>query len=413
MRKIFSIIFLLVGITAQAQLKVGRSSNVVTVADSRLFAEKNFRIPVYSDTTAANLDLGLDSCGALIFTRDSNTVWKRICSPKSWKEIGSGVGSQGPQGPQGIQGVPGSPGAAGSNGADGREVELQNSGSFIQWRYVGAGSWNNLVSISAITGPAGATGATGPAGPSDSTTFVTKTHAANNYAALGGSYSNPSWIASLAWSKISGAPSFISSETDPVWLTDKPSYLTSISAAATFSALGHTHTFSSLTSKPTTLSGYGITDAMAASDTGRANTNKVTGWSLNKVRDSLAALIAKKADTTAWIDYSATSTITGWSSYTTKLIQYEYVGKTMRVMVQLEGTGTGTTTSFTLPFNASAWGTQYFILQTQNNTTQSASVAWVAANGSTVTVSNSASTTTSWTNGVLRNVRGQFIINVQ
>ena len=148
-------------------------------------------------------------------------------------------------------------------------------------------------------------------------------------------------------------------------------------------------------------------------DSGRAVSNYVTGYSLNKVRDSLATLVAKKQDTAAWVDYSATSTITGWSSYTTKLIQYQVVGKTMKVMVQIEGTGTGTSVSFTLPNSATAWGTQYFILHTRNNTTQSASVATVAANGSTVTVSNSASTTTSWTNAVGRDVQGQFFINIQ
>jgi len=148
-------------------------------------------------------------------------------------------------------------------------------------------------------------------------------------------------------------------------------------------------------------------------DSGRAVSNYVTGYSLNKVRDSLATLVAKKQDTAAWVDYSATSTITGWSSYTTKLIQYQVVGKTMKVMVQIEGTGTGTSVSFTLPNSATAWGTQYFILHTRNNTTQSASVATVAANGSTVTVSNSASTTSSWTNGVGRDVQGQFFINIQ
>ncbi len=148
-------------------------------------------------------------------------------------------------------------------------------------------------------------------------------------------------------------------------------------------------------------------------DSGRSVSNYVTGWSLNKVRDSLATLIGKKQDTAVWVDYSATSTITGWSAYTTKLIQYRIVGKVMQVMVQLEGTGTGTTVSFTLPNSASAWGTQYFILHTRNNTTQSASVATVNANSSTVTVSNSASTTTSWTNAVGRDVQGQFIINIQ
>lgn len=60
-------------------------------------------------------------------------------------------------------------------------------------------------------------------------------------------------------SYVSVTPSF--TETDPVWTADKPSYLTSASAASTYAPINHTHTFASLTSKPTTLAGYGITDA--------------------------------------------------------------------------------------------------------------------------------------------------------
>jgi hypothetical protein len=39
--------------------------------------------------------------------------------------------------------------------------------------------------------------------------YLTSAAAASTYVALGGSYSDPSWIISLAWSKISGAPAFI------------------------------------------------------------------------------------------------------------------------------------------------------------------------------------------------------------
>jgi len=140
-----------------------------------------------------------------------------------------------------------------------------------------------------------------------------------------------------------------------------------------------------------------------------ADTASLSSRINQKLNISDTAVFSRKG---TWTDYSATSTITGWSSYTTKLLQYEITDKVIRVMVQLEGTGTGTSVSFTLPVSSSSWGTQYFILQTQNNTTQSASVAWVNASSSTVTISNSASTTTSWTNGVLRNVRGQFFINI-
>jgi hypothetical protein len=70
-----------------------RGSSVVTVQDARLFAQYNFRPPAFRDTTEANTNLGLDSCGALIFTRTTNTYWLRSCTtPKKWIAVGSGSG---------------------------------------------------------------------------------------------------------------------------------------------------------------------------------------------------------------------------------------------------------------------------------------------------------------------------------
>lgn len=46
-------------------------------------------------------------------------------------------------------------GAAGADGDDGREVEFRNNGTHIQWRYVGEGSWIDLVALSDITGDDG------------------------------------------------------------------------------------------------------------------------------------------------------------------------------------------------------------------------------------------------------------------
>ena len=53
----------------------------------------------------------------------------------------------------------------------------------------------------------------------DNSTYLTTANAASTYVALGGAYSNPSWITSLAWSKITGAPAFLTSytETDPIY----------------------------------------------------------------------------------------------------------------------------------------------------------------------------------------------------
>jgi hypothetical protein len=83
----------------------------------------------------------------------------------------SGIGIQGPMGPEGPVGASGLQGLPGTNGADGREVELQNNGTVIQWKYDTDVSWTDLVAISGLkgdkgdTGSAGATGATGPQGP--------------------------------------------------------------------------------------------------------------------------------------------------------------------------------------------------------------------------------------------------------
>ena len=46
-------------------------------------------------------------------------------------------------------------GGGGTPGKDGREIELQNSGTAIQWRYVGDESWTDLVQLSEITGTKG------------------------------------------------------------------------------------------------------------------------------------------------------------------------------------------------------------------------------------------------------------------
>jgi len=52
----------------------------------------------------------------------------------------------------------------------------------------------------------------------------------------------------------------------------------------------------------------------------------------------------------AWTDYSGISTITGWSSFTTKQLAYRKVGKTMFVYFYLDGTSDAATISFTLPY---------------------------------------------------------------
>ena len=77
------------------------------------------------------------------------------------------------------------------------------------------------------------------------------------------------------------------------------------------------------------------------------------GEALSSVRTKLNDVITEinLLDPTGWVDYSATSTIVGWSSFTTKIIRYRVIGKQVFVEYNLDGTSNSTSTTFTLPFN--------------------------------------------------------------
>lgn len=81
---------LLGSIISIAQPVTQRGTTSVTVQDARLFAQYNFRPPVFPDTTSANTQIGLDSCGALIYSRDINAYYYRACSPKRWVRVSPG-----------------------------------------------------------------------------------------------------------------------------------------------------------------------------------------------------------------------------------------------------------------------------------------------------------------------------------
>lgn len=55
-------------------------------------------------------------------------------------------------------------GVVGPAGADGRDPEFQTSATHVQWRYVGDGTWTDLVALSELEGPQGSEGAPGDTG---------------------------------------------------------------------------------------------------------------------------------------------------------------------------------------------------------------------------------------------------------
>jgi hypothetical protein len=66
-----------------------------------------------------------------------------------------------------VQGPKGADGAAGADGSDGAEVELQKGVTHIQWRYVGAATWTNLIALADLKGDTGATTWAGVTGKPD------------------------------------------------------------------------------------------------------------------------------------------------------------------------------------------------------------------------------------------------------
>jgi len=133
------------------------------------------------------------------------------------------------------------------------------------------------------------------------------------------------------------------------------------------------------------------------------------------VTSAIQTQIGTKITDNSWVDYSATSTFVGWTSFTTKKLQYKVLGaNTLLVQFQIEGTSNALTASFTLPNNASAWGVQYFIAQSTNTTAVAASLGFINASSNVVSLCVSAVTATvnTWSITGAKNIRGQVIVNI-
>jgi len=84
---ILLLMILLSTLLSYGQVLSTRSNGQNTLADNRLIVPWNFVPPMFADTTAANLKIGLDSCGAIINTRSPRRTWYRDCtSGKIWKQ---------------------------------------------------------------------------------------------------------------------------------------------------------------------------------------------------------------------------------------------------------------------------------------------------------------------------------------
>ena len=92
MKKILSILLFLFSFAfCFGQNILPRSNGSVTVQDDRWKGLHNAVLPAYIDTLQANGNIGIDSCGAIIFTYNTNSAWIRACNPKRWVSFITGT----------------------------------------------------------------------------------------------------------------------------------------------------------------------------------------------------------------------------------------------------------------------------------------------------------------------------------
>ena len=134
-----------------------------------------------------------------------------------------------------------------------------------------------------------------------------------------------------------------------------------------------------------------------------------------KTVEQLAAAIKSLDMVTSvpWKDHSGTSTIFGWASYTTKVIEYKKIGKLVFVNYSIIGTSggdDGTVATFTLPFShghAAGNNPAFSMAKARNNGNNLAGAGW----GRVMTATATFYTTEAeagWTATGSKWIQGQF-----
>jgi hypothetical protein len=145
-----------------------------------------------------------------------------------------------------------------------------------------------------------------------------------------------------------------------------------------------------------------------------AGSNPRTPTDLLSLSSAGVLTVSSDVYTTAWTDYGSTSTVTGWSSFTAKIIRYKQVGKLMFVVFSLDGTSNSTAVSFTLPvYNSADVAVWVAAGHTYDNGANTASPGQIRLDASDNTVriykSNAGD---SWTASNGKLVQGEFFFQV-
>jgi len=220
----------------------------------------------------------LGSAGQALVVAAGGTAWE-------WASV---VGTPGPTGPQGPAGADGAAGAAGATGPTGPQGPAGADGAAGT---AGATGPTGPQGPAGADGAAGAAGATGPTGPQG---LAGADGAAGTAGATG-----PTGPA---------GPSTPSAQAGNLLTTGTDSLLYTSATQITPSAIGaaaasHTQAWSTITTTPTTLAGYGITDAEPAGGSAALRYEWIE-WALTSPGATLIAATTFYAD----LPYTATAT---------------------------------------------------------------------------------------------------------
>lgn len=158
----------------------------------------------------------------------------------------------------------------------------------------------------------------------------------------------------------------------------------------------------------------------------RLVSNGSNGWAFdagvlrasNNLSDLASAATSRTnlgvAASPVWVDYSISSTVVGWSSFTTKNIRYSVNGKTVTVNYYIDGTSDSSAITFTVPTAIGASGVTPLqgLTYAQNN--GAPAIAQFSLSGSTVTLSrfNAIGATTTWTASGSKRAAGSFTYEI-
>ena len=132
-----------------------------------------------------------------------------------------------------------------------------------------------------------------------------------------------------------------------------------------------------------------------------------------KTVEQLAAAIKSLDMVTSvpWTNYGGSSTINGWTSYTTNQIMYKKIGKLVFVNFFIEGVSNDTVVNFTLPYTTIGTCNVGLIIRRMDDSTTAVGLATLAGASNIVNV-YTAVTGGAWTGSGNKKVYGQFFYEI-